>query len=47
MPNCFSILLSEFAGLDEALLSKSLKTLELQKKAEVMAFDGNDGVKFF
>jgi len=37
----------EFVGLDEALLCKSLKTLELQRKAEVIAFDGNEGVKFF
>jgi len=43
----YSILLLEFVGLDEALLCKSLKTLELQRKAEVIAFDGNEGVKFF
>jgi ESCRT-II complex subunit VPS25 len=34
-----------FHGLDETLLIKSLKTLELQKKAEI--FDNNEGVKFF
>ncbi len=33
-----------FFGLDENLLIKSLKTLELQKKAEVF---NNEGVKFF
>jgi len=37
----------EFAGLHEALLSKSLRTLELQKKAELIVFDDNEGVKFF
>ena len=34
-----------FHGLDEAVLIKSLKTLELQKKAEIFA--NNEGVKFF
>jgi hypothetical protein len=33
--------------LDESLLLKSLKTLEVLKKAEVIAFGGNEGVKFF
>ena len=34
-----------FYGLDEAVLVKSLKTLEIQKKAEI--FPNNEGVKFF
>ena len=34
-----------FHGLDEAVLIKSLKTLEFQKKAEI--FPNNEGVKFF
>jgi len=34
-----------FYGLDEAVLIRSLKTLESQKKAEI--FSNNEGVKFF
>ena len=34
-----------FHGLDEAVLLRSLQTLELQKKAEI--FPGGEGVKFF
>ena len=34
-----------FYGLEEAVLIKSLKALEVQKKAEI--FDNNEGVKFF
>jgi len=34
-----------FHGLDEMVLVKSLKTLEVQKKAEI--FPNNEGVKFF
>ena len=34
-----------FYGLDEAVLIKSLKILEVQKKAEI--FPNNEGVKFF
>lgn len=34
-----------FYGLDETVLIKSLKALEVQKKAEV--FSNNEGVKFF
>jgi len=34
----------EFHGLDSWLLLRALKSLEQQRKAEVI---GNDGVKFF
>ena len=34
-----------FCGLDEAVLLRSLQTLELQKKAEI--FSGGEGVKVF
>ena len=34
-----------FQGLDEAVLIKSLQSLEMQKKAEI--FPGGEGVKFF
>ena len=34
-----------FYGLEEAVLIKSLKALQVQKKAEI--FDNNEGVKFF
>ncbi|XP_077997606.1 vacuolar protein-sorting-associated protein 25-like [Glandiceps talaboti] len=37
----------EFHGLDMMLLKRSLKTLEAQRKAELISFDGNEGVKFF
>lgn len=44
--NCnFSV--TEFAGLDQSLLLKALKVLEISKKAEVIKFGGNEGVKFF
>ncbi|ESO10011.1 hypothetical protein HELRODRAFT_156379 [Helobdella robusta] len=36
----------EFYGLDKSVLLKALKYLELQKKAEVMIYDTNEGVKF-
>ena len=35
----------KFHGLENELLIKSLKTLELQRKAEIFADD--EGVKFF
>ncbi|KAH7969076.1 vacuolar protein-sorting-associated protein 25 [Rhipicephalus sanguineus] len=38
---------TEFAGLDVDLLRISLQTLEKQGKAELISFDGSDGVKFF
>jgi ESCRT-II complex subunit VPS25 len=37
----------EFAGMSQEMLVKALKTLESRKKAEIMIFDGNEGVKFF
>ncbi|XP_041453533.1 vacuolar protein-sorting-associated protein 25-like [Lytechinus variegatus] len=37
----------EFYGLEDWLLKRSLKCLERQRKAELMSFDGNEGVKFF
>ena len=38
---------AEFHGLDDWLLKRALQTLEKQRKAELMSFDGNEGVKFF
>ena len=40
-------LFAEFHGLDTNILLKALKTLELQRKAEVISFNGSEGVKFF
>jgi len=37
----------EFHGLEDWLLKRALKTLEAEGKAEMIAFDGNEGVKFF
>ncbi|XP_072034950.1 vacuolar protein-sorting-associated protein 25-like [Amphiura filiformis] len=37
----------EFHGLEDWLLKRALRTLERQRKAELIAFDGNEGVKFF
>lgn len=37
----------EFHGLDTEVLIRSLRTLESAKKAELMLFDDNQGVKFF
>lgn len=37
----------DFFGLDKELLLKSLRILETRRKAEVMQFDGSEGVKFF
>lgn len=37
----------EFYGLDQSVLVKALKTLEAKQKCELMAFDDNEGVKFF
>ena len=36
-----------FYGLDQEVLVKALKKLELKKKAEVIMFNDNQGVKFF
>lgn len=36
-----------FHELDEAVLEKALKKLELEQKAELFMFDGSKGVKFF
>ena len=43
---CFLILVSflEFHGLEKTVLLRALKTLQSERKAEVM---GDDGVKFF
>lgn len=38
---------SEFHGLDMNVLIKALKTLEINKKCEIIEFDDNQGVKFF
>lgn len=38
---------ADFHGLDKWMLIRALKTLEEQGKAEIMDFDGNEGVKFF
>jgi len=37
----------EFYGLDTEVLIRSLRTLEATKKAELILFDDNQGVKFF
>jgi len=37
----------EFHGLDERILLRALQTLETEKKAELFAIDGSEGVKFF
>lgn len=37
----------EFFGLDTEILIKALKNLEQKKKAELIFFDDNQGVKFF
>lgn len=37
----------DFHGIENWLLLRALKTLELQGKAELISFNGNDGVKFF
>ncbi|KAH3706615.1 vacuolar protein-sorting-associated protein 25-like [Dreissena polymorpha] len=36
-----------FHGLEDWLLRRALQTLEKDGKAELMSFDGNEGVKFF
>lgn len=38
---------SEFYGLDQEVLLRALQVLESQKKAEIISFDDNQGVKFF
>ena len=43
--NLYSV--SDFHGLDIEVLTRALKTLEVDRKAELMSFDGNEGVKFF
>ena len=37
----------EFHGMENWLLLRALKTLESEGKAELIMFDGNEGVKFF
>ena len=37
----------EFHGIEMWLLKRALQTLEAEGKAELMSFDGNEGVKFF
>uniref|UniRef100_T1JMR6 Vacuolar protein-sorting-associated protein 25 n=1 Tax=Strigamia maritima TaxID=126957 RepID=T1JMR6_STRMM len=37
----------EFHGINSSVLMKALKILEAERKAEIMSFDGNEGVKFF
>ncbi|XP_058790900.1 vacuolar protein-sorting-associated protein 25 [Phymastichus coffea] len=37
----------EFYGLDNEVLVRALRTLEASKKAELIMFDDNEGVKFF
>lgn len=37
----------EFYGLDESVLRKALKALQVKQKCELMSFDDNEGVKFF
>ena len=37
----------EFHGLDTEVLIRSLRMLEIAKKAELILFDDNQGVKFF
>ncbi|GFR90554.1 vacuolar protein-sorting-associated protein 25-like [Elysia marginata] len=37
----------EFHGLDKDVLIQALKTLESERKAELIDFDGSEGVKFF
>ncbi|XP_070569700.1 vacuolar protein-sorting-associated protein 25-like [Ptychodera flava] len=37
----------EFHKLDMDLLRRALKTLEAKRKAELISFDSNEGVKFF
>ncbi|GFO05328.1 vacuolar protein-sorting-associated protein 25 [Plakobranchus ocellatus] len=37
----------EFHGLDKDVLIQALQTLEAERKAELMEFDGGEGVKFF
>ena len=41
------ICIIEFHGLDNEVLIRALRTLESSKKAEVIKFDENEGVKFF
>ncbi|XP_033729052.1 vacuolar protein-sorting-associated protein 25-like [Pecten maximus] len=38
---------TDFHGLENWLLIRALKSLENQQLAELMSFDGSDGVKFF
>lgn len=37
----------DFYGLDQEVLLRALQVLESQKKAEIITFDDNQGVKFF
>lgn len=37
----------EFHGLDQTVVKKALKVLESKGRCELIAFDDNEGVKFF
>ena len=37
----------EFHGLEDWLLKRALETLEQKHKAEIISYDGSEGVKFF
>ncbi|XP_011500950.1 PREDICTED: vacuolar protein-sorting-associated protein 25 [Ceratosolen solmsi marchali] len=41
------IINQEFYGLDNEVLVRALRILEMSKKAELIIFDNNEGVKFF
>lgn len=43
----FQYFFVEFYKLDTEVLIRSLRTLEYAKKAELIMFDDNQGVKFF
>ena len=45
--NTFFFGCTEFHGLDKDVLIQALRTLEAERKAELMEFDGSEGVKFF
>ncbi|CAB3376845.1 Hypothetical predicted protein [Cloeon dipterum] len=37
----------EFYGLDTEIIIRAIRTLEVERKAEMMMYDDNQGVKFF
>ncbi|KAK2153886.1 hypothetical protein LSH36_282g03071, partial [Paralvinella palmiformis] len=39
--------IEEFHGLEDWLLKRALETLEQKHKAEIISYDGSEGVKFF